>query len=102
MRRSSPQGCRGLELPGHSVWRWRSEIPVFDLGDFRSSSGEAEQAWVWCLPWAIFLLWQKSSSTSHSAILGAFGRNRVTSRRLPALRIWAGDPNRSSRVGTAG
>lgn len=44
----------------------------------------------------------KISSTSRSAILGAFGRSRVTSRRQPALRIWAGDPNRSSSVRTAG
>ncbi|GGY32730.1 hypothetical protein GCM10010299_43910 [Streptomyces tanashiensis] len=44
----------------------------------------------------------KTSSTSRSAILGAFGRSRVTRRRRPALRLWAGDPNRSSSLRTAG
>jgi hypothetical protein len=43
----------------------------------------------------------KMSSTSRSAILGAFGRNRVACRRRQALRIWPGEPNRSSKVGTA-
>lgn len=44
----------------------------------------------------------RSSSNSRSAILGAFGRSSVTSRRPPALRIWAGEPSRSSSVRTAG
>ncbi|KOG49364.1 hypothetical protein ADK75_19475 [Streptomyces virginiae] len=33
----------------------------------------------------------KMSSTGRSAILGAWGRINVISRRRPALRIWAGD-----------
>ncbi|GAA4378692.1 hypothetical protein GCM10023088_39930 [Actinomadura verrucosospora] len=33
---------------------------------------------------------------------GASGRNSVTIRRRPALRIGAGGPNRSSRARTAG
>lgn len=44
----------------------------------------------------------KMSSTSRSAIRGAFGRNSVISLRRPALRIWAGKPNRSNSVSTAG
>lgn len=41
-------------------------------------------------------------STSRSAIRGAFGRSSVTSRRRPPSRIWAGGPNRSSSIRTAG
>ncbi|MBA8956970.1 hypothetical protein HNR61_008660 [Actinomadura namibiensis] len=44
----------------------------------------------------------KTSSSRRSAILGAFGRGRVAGRRRPASRLWAGDPNRSSGVRTAG
>lgn len=101
-------GCRAGRPPG-TVAVMRDDVPVRELQCSRravtdparlgttSAAASVPRTVTVCSSNAA-----KMSSTSRSAIHGALGRNSVARRRRPALRIWAGDPNRSSSVRTAG